>query len=288
MTSATPQKKLALAIHHETIPERGNPMRRHPFQITFFSFILTMSLLSACQDGALVDPQDEAFIVAQPGAVNTRLDQVSGKKPPRDRDGDGLLDADDNCPRVPNPDQSDSDGDGIGDACDTDDGGSGNGSWAFADAVNHEGGPAPQPHWLVSRCSANYNGAGGSLQLDWPRHDLCADITPRIADDLSECSKTTPGPAGAIPLTDDPFLVVARKQKKIAWVQFFEQDVTGEDGTQYRSEKVFIDPPQEFIGAGTRLHIDQNVWVWRLKGHTGGPEVERVGCIHLGDIVYSE
>jgi hypothetical protein len=36
----------------------------------------------------------------------------------RDTDGDGVLNEDDNCPAVPNPNQVDSDGDGFGDACD--------------------------------------------------------------------------------------------------------------------------------------------------------------------------
>jgi hypothetical protein len=37
---------------------------------------------------------------------------------PRDRDADGILNLDDNCPDSHNPDQEDHDGDQIGDACD--------------------------------------------------------------------------------------------------------------------------------------------------------------------------
>lgn len=37
---------------------------------------------------------------------------------PKDRDGDGIPNAIDNCPDVANPDQKDTDGDGIGDLCD--------------------------------------------------------------------------------------------------------------------------------------------------------------------------
>ncbi len=43
-----------------------------------------------------------------------------------DTDGDGIPDAEDNCPTVANPNQLDTDGDGQGDACDTDDDNDGN------------------------------------------------------------------------------------------------------------------------------------------------------------------
>ncbi len=44
---------------------------------------------------------------------------VTGDEAPADSDGDGVMDAEDNCPFVENPDQTDTDGDGAGDACDT-------------------------------------------------------------------------------------------------------------------------------------------------------------------------
>lgn len=54
---------------------------------------------------------------AQSG-VRLTLVAVPSAADGNDADGDGIADAADNCPRVPNPDQSDTDGDGVGDACD--------------------------------------------------------------------------------------------------------------------------------------------------------------------------
>ena len=57
----------------------------------------------------------------EPGRGHFTLvtDLRAGPAAPRDdRDGDGVPDAIDNCPDVPNPDQENSDGDRVGDACD--------------------------------------------------------------------------------------------------------------------------------------------------------------------------
>ena len=50
------------------------------------------------------------------------LPQEDMLPPVLDGDMDGILDDEDNCPMVPNPDQADGDMDNRGDACDDDDG----------------------------------------------------------------------------------------------------------------------------------------------------------------------
>jgi hypothetical protein len=82
---------------------------------------------------------DEVFVdwVIPEGSFNIRVD-IKGQMPrdenpandsaltvlfypEKDSDGDGIIDKNDNCINVSNPDQGDVDGDGLGDVCDTDD-----------------------------------------------------------------------------------------------------------------------------------------------------------------------
>src|SRR5262245_34206146 len=60
-------------------------------------------------DGALVDARADSSIL-----VDAKLNASS----PIDTDGDGVVDAVDNCPTVSNADQRNHDGDPFGDVCD--------------------------------------------------------------------------------------------------------------------------------------------------------------------------
>jgi hypothetical protein len=88
-------------------------------------------------DGRVVAFQSDATDLVA-GDTNGTLDVfvhelATGTPPLTDSDSDGIPDASDNCPTVPNPDQADADSDGIGDACDADFDGDGDGIAAQSD-----------------------------------------------------------------------------------------------------------------------------------------------------------
>ena len=71
--------------------------------------------------GAGKNTQVRLSASANPAGYGFTQSPATVTGPPPDRDGDGVPDAQDNCPNTPNPDQADKDGDGIGDACDNHD-----------------------------------------------------------------------------------------------------------------------------------------------------------------------
>jgi extracellular elastinolytic metalloproteinase len=73
------------------------------------------------EDGdAIVDDDDNCLALHNPDQADADEDGQGDACDPAD-DADGVLDAQDNCPTTTNDDQADSDGDGLGDACDPDD-----------------------------------------------------------------------------------------------------------------------------------------------------------------------
>lgn len=71
--------------------------------------------------GVSVDPVTNTVYVVNASARTLSVFDDGPSSPPADADGDGIVDADDNCPQAANADQADSDADGAGDACDPDD-----------------------------------------------------------------------------------------------------------------------------------------------------------------------
>ena len=80
----------------------------------------------------------------------SHLDAVHSN-PNGDDDGDGIINSQDNCPEIPNPDQADEDGDGLGDVCDP--------CPVFADNTDtdHDG--------VGDKCDPNPNVGGDTMYL---------------------------------------------------------------------------------------------------------------------------
>lgn len=101
-----------------------------------------------------------------------------------DPDGDGILDAADNCPLTSNPDQADSDGDGIGNACDGDV--DGDGIPNACDAT--EDGDGDGVFDEIDNCPGTPN--AGQLDTDGDGFGDVCDGCP------NDTAKTAPGPCG--------------------------------------------------------------------------------------------
>ncbi len=75
-----------------------------------------LEIIEDRDDDGVLDAEDNCPFVANPDQADAENDGV-GDACGEDYDADGVLDAEDNCPNAPNPDQADADADGVGDVC---------------------------------------------------------------------------------------------------------------------------------------------------------------------------
>jgi hypothetical protein len=166
-----------------------------------------------------------------------------------------------------------------------------------ADFVAHTEAFVPVAPMLLSRCSGT---STSRYYTEWPRHDLC--VFTATFDALGTIVSSDAGvkPSGmqadpgrvkelcnADELCDDPILTAANRKGVINSVQFYIQDDIGTEGIQYETETVILDTPAQTNPCGFLVHVHRDgIPVWKLAGHTGGPRVQIVGTVSIGDVWY--
>jgi hypothetical protein len=174
---------------------------------------------------------------SQPDALADAL------SPTHDEDGDGVADAFDNCPQLPNTDQADGDGDGVGDVCDPE---PMNPRQTIA-LFNPMTGPDPS-YTLVSSWSYpgdawHFAAADGVGEIHYSMPLANADLWW----ELDVTARTTPAYEVSIAIGDDarPFfygeLYDDSANAKVAISEF--------DGTTYSSLK--LDPLPNYLHTGS-------------------------------------
>lgn len=145
--------------------------------------------------------------------------------------------------------------------------GSPSGTAYLVSAVNH-GGPYVDPTWTSLRDGTT---SETTLYTTWAGDAIV--ITPT---------------GSPYTLADDANMTIAQKSGTILGVTFYIQDVAGPTGVQHATDRVTLATPTTPSVSGFVLHVHRDrVPVYRLKGHTGGPRVDMIGTISVGDVVFT-
>ena len=177
-------------------------------------------------------------------------------------------------------DNIDNNSDGLVDANDPDCGGSDDTNTSGEETVFHVaavtvGGNNPWSTDVDTRnCAAYASADGKNFTAKFPRHLQCV---PKCWINLDEYS-----------LTDDIIISVNTRKGRFIGLTITGQDWVGGDGIMHESDSVSLDVQiptdltESFI-----IPVNQEVTIYRLKGHLGGPRVEIAGAIDIGELVYS-
>jgi hypothetical protein len=109
------------SCHDKSLPQGPGPCNgsNWDYRAEIYPGSETYLTLRPDQDGDGVgDAEDNCPAVYNPDQINTDGANDGGDACDTDNDNDDWFDVDDNCPLIANPNQEDADGDGVGDVCD--------------------------------------------------------------------------------------------------------------------------------------------------------------------------
>ena len=128
---------------------------------------------------------------------------------------------------------------------------------------------------LLSTCEGT--SISTNYAVNWEKHTTCIVITP-----------DPPLGKDEVTLSDDPAIYISQKRGKIVSIGLAIQNIDGPDGILHSASKILVEPPFTPTATGFTIPVRQNdIKVWRHKGHIGGPKVEMIGSISFGDIVFT-
>ena len=185
----------------DTFPERSFQIRSYgcTYQAdapavcqSMEGLVIPIALVDPDGDGdsdGVLDDDDNCPEVANPNQTNTDGD-TKGDACDADDDNDSVADAGDNCPLDANADQADGDGDGVGDACDGD--------------LDGDGVPDVADVCLPSEAGEMVDATGCSIadlcpcDGDWKNHGKYVSCVSKAAGDFAKAGLIGRSEKGAI------------------------------------------------------------------------------------------